>query len=39
MNGSHHESFPELSAAKAGHEAVQPTFIYMWLQNKQEQVK
>uniref|UniRef100_A0A8B9FQJ1 Nucleoporin NDC1 n=1 Tax=Amazona collaria TaxID=241587 RepID=A0A8B9FQJ1_9PSIT len=37
MNGSHHESFPELSAAKAGHEAVQPRFIYTWLQNKQEQ--
>ncbi|NXK71328.1 NDC1 protein, partial [Amazona guildingii] len=39
MNGSHHESFPELSAAKAGHEAVQPRFIYTWLQNKQEQIK
>ncbi|XP_030349365.1 nucleoporin NDC1 isoform X2 [Strigops habroptila] len=37
MNGSHHESFPELSAARAGHEAVQPRFIYTWLQNKQEQ--
>ncbi|XP_061200767.1 nucleoporin NDC1 isoform X1 [Neopsephotus bourkii] len=39
MNGSHHESFPDLSAAKAGHETVQPRFIYTWLQNKQEQIK
>uniref|UniRef100_A0A8C3XXZ6 Nucleoporin NDC1 n=1 Tax=Catharus ustulatus TaxID=91951 RepID=A0A8C3XXZ6_CATUS len=39
MNGSHHESFPLLSAARAGSEAVQPRFIYTWLQNKQEQMK
>ncbi|KAM7046250.1 nucleoporin NDC1 [Acridotheres tristis] len=39
MNGSHHESFPSLSAARAGSEAVQPRFIYTWLQNKQEQIK
>uniref|UniRef100_A0A8C0UJU3 Nucleoporin NDC1 n=1 Tax=Cyanistes caeruleus TaxID=156563 RepID=A0A8C0UJU3_CYACU len=37
MNGSHHESFPVLSAARTGTEAVQPRFIYTWLQNKQEQ--
>ncbi|KFQ19354.1 Nucleoporin NDC1, partial [Mesitornis unicolor] len=36
---SHHESFPVLSAAKVGSEAVQPSFIYTWLQNKQEQIK
>ncbi|XP_010145280.1 PREDICTED: nucleoporin NDC1 [Eurypyga helias] len=39
MNGSHHESFPVLSAARVGTEAVQPRFIYTWLQNKQEQIK
>ncbi|XP_014794419.1 PREDICTED: nucleoporin NDC1-like [Calidris pugnax] len=39
MNGSHHESLPVLSAARAGSEAVQPSFIYTWLQNKQEQIK
>uniref|UniRef100_U3KBV0 Nucleoporin NDC1 n=1 Tax=Ficedula albicollis TaxID=59894 RepID=U3KBV0_FICAL len=39
MNGSHHESFPLLSAARAGSEAVQPRLIYTWLQNKQEQIK
>ncbi|KAF1414493.1 Nucleoporin NDC1, partial [Spheniscus humboldti] len=39
MNGSHHESFPVLSAARVGSEAVQPSFIYTWLQNKQEQIK
>ncbi|XP_057222990.1 nucleoporin NDC1 [Malurus melanocephalus] len=39
MNGSHHESFPVPSAARAGSEAVQPRFIYTWLQNKQEQIK
>uniref|UniRef100_A0A8C0UGS7 Nucleoporin NDC1 n=1 Tax=Cyanistes caeruleus TaxID=156563 RepID=A0A8C0UGS7_CYACU len=39
MNGSHHESFPVLSAARTGTEAVQPRFIYTWLQNKQEQIK
>ncbi|KAF1672521.1 NDC1 protein, partial [Pygoscelis papua] len=39
MNGSHHESFPVLSAARVGSEAVQPNFIYTWLQNKQEQMK
>ncbi|NXT52957.1 NDC1 protein, partial [Pluvianellus socialis] len=39
MNGSHHESFPVPSAARAGSEAVQPSFIYTWLQNKQEQIK
>lgn len=39
MNGSHHEPFPLLSAARAGSEAVQPRFIYTWLQNKQEQVE
>ncbi|NXI54182.1 NDC1 protein, partial [Chloroceryle aenea] len=38
-NGSHHESFPVLSAARAASEAVQPRFIYTWLQNKQEQIK
>ncbi|NXG56713.1 NDC1 protein, partial [Hemiprocne comata] len=39
MNGSHPESFPVLSAARAGSEAAQPSFIYTWLQNKQEQIK
>ncbi|NWT53504.1 NDC1 protein, partial [Erythrocercus mccallii] len=39
MNGSHHESLPVLSAARTGSEAVQPRFIYTWLQNKQEQIK
>ncbi|NWI36881.1 NDC1 protein, partial [Picathartes gymnocephalus] len=39
MNGSHDESFPVLSAARTGSEAVQPRFIYTWLQNKQEQIK
>uniref|UniRef100_A0A8C3M1S5 Nucleoporin NDC1 n=1 Tax=Chrysolophus pictus TaxID=9089 RepID=A0A8C3M1S5_CHRPC len=39
MNGSHHESFPVLSVARVGSEAVQPSFIYTWLQNKQEQIK
>ncbi|NXN41553.1 NDC1 protein, partial [Rhinoptilus africanus] len=39
MNGSHQESMPVLSAARAGSEAVQPSFIYTWLQNKQEQIK
>ncbi|KAM6327127.1 nucleoporin NDC1 [Podargus strigoides] len=39
MNGSYHESFPVLSAARVGSEAVQPSFIYTWLQNKQEQIK
>ncbi|XP_074007488.1 nucleoporin NDC1 [Numenius arquata] len=39
MNGSHHESVPVLSAARIGSEAVQPSFIYTWLQNKQEQIK
>ncbi|NXM60915.1 NDC1 protein, partial [Illadopsis cleaveri] len=39
MNGSHHESLPVLSAARTGSEAVQPKFIYTWLQNKQEQMK
>ncbi|NXU80917.1 NDC1 protein, partial [Oreotrochilus melanogaster] len=39
VNGSHHESFPVLTAARAGSEAVQPNFIYTWLQNKQEQIK
>ncbi|XP_066048946.1 nucleoporin NDC1 [Chamaea fasciata] len=39
MNGSHHESLPVLSAARTGSEAVQPRFIYTWLQNKQEQMK
>uniref|UniRef100_A0A8C4VD81 Nucleoporin NDC1 n=2 Tax=Falco TaxID=8952 RepID=A0A8C4VD81_FALTI len=39
MNGSHQESFPVLSAARVGSEAVQPRFIYTWLQNKQEQIK
>ncbi|NWI30974.1 NDC1 protein, partial [Sula dactylatra] len=39
MNGSHHESFPVLSAARVSSEAVQPSFIYTWLQNKQEQIK
>ncbi|NXW35237.1 NDC1 protein, partial [Phaetusa simplex] len=39
VNGSHHESIPVLSAARAGSEAVQPSFIYTWLQNKQEQIK
>uniref|UniRef100_A0A8B9M4J9 Nucleoporin NDC1 n=1 Tax=Accipiter nisus TaxID=211598 RepID=A0A8B9M4J9_9AVES len=37
MNGSHHESFPLLSAAGVGSEAVQPRVIYTWLQNKQQQ--
>ncbi|NXT22625.1 NDC1 protein, partial [Syrrhaptes paradoxus] len=39
MNGSYHESFPVPSAARVGSEAVQPSFIYTWLQNKQEQIK
>uniref|UniRef100_A0A8D2M5M2 Nucleoporin NDC1 n=1 Tax=Zonotrichia albicollis TaxID=44394 RepID=A0A8D2M5M2_ZONAL len=39
MNGSHHEPSPVLSAARTGSEAVQPKFIYTWLQNKQEQIK
>ncbi|XP_039567768.1 nucleoporin NDC1 isoform X1 [Passer montanus] len=39
MNGSHHESSPVLSAPRTGSEAVQPRFIYTWLQNKQEQIK
>ncbi|NXO79905.1 NDC1 protein, partial [Sitta europaea] len=39
MNGSHHESFPVLSAARTVRETVQPRFIYTWLQNKQEQIK
>ncbi|NXC22057.1 NDC1 protein, partial [Corythaeola cristata] len=39
MNGSHHESFPVLSATRALSEAVQPSFFYTWLQNKQEQIK
>ncbi|NXO03168.1 NDC1 protein, partial [Rhinopomastus cyanomelas] len=39
MNGSHHESVPVLPTARAGHEAVQPRFIYTWLHNKQEQIK
>ncbi|NXD77239.1 NDC1 protein, partial [Halcyon senegalensis] len=39
MNGSHHESFPVPSAARVGSEAVQPRFIYTWLQNKQDQIK
>uniref|UniRef100_A0A8C3GEW6 Nucleoporin NDC1 n=1 Tax=Cairina moschata TaxID=8855 RepID=A0A8C3GEW6_CAIMO len=39
MNGSHHESFPVVSLARVGSEAVQPSFIYTWLQNKQEQIK
>ncbi|NXV49178.1 NDC1 protein, partial [Uria aalge] len=39
MNGSHQESIPVLSAARVGSEAVQPSFIYTWLQNKQEQIK
>ncbi|KFO75995.1 Nucleoporin NDC1, partial [Cuculus canorus] len=38
MNGSHHESFPVLSA-RVGSKAVQPSFIYTWLRNKQEQIK
>ncbi|KFU86581.1 Nucleoporin NDC1, partial [Chaetura pelagica] len=39
MNGSHPESFPVLSPARAGSEAAQPSFIYTWLQSKQEQIK
>lgn len=39
MNGSHHEPSPVLSTARTGSEAVQPRFIYTWLQNKQEQVE
>ncbi|NXQ19097.1 NDC1 protein, partial [Peucedramus taeniatus] len=39
MNGSHHESSTVLSGARTGSEAVQPRFIYTWLQNKQEQIK
>ncbi|KFV56143.1 Nucleoporin NDC1, partial [Tyto alba] len=39
MNGSYQESFPVLSASRVGSEAVQPRFIYTWLQNKQEQIK
>ncbi|NXH09610.1 NDC1 protein, partial [Bucco capensis] len=39
VNGSHHESFPVLPAARVSSEAVQPRFIYTWLQNKQEQIK
>uniref|UniRef100_A0A8C8SXW7 Nucleoporin NDC1 n=1 Tax=Pelusios castaneus TaxID=367368 RepID=A0A8C8SXW7_9SAUR len=39
MNGSHQESFPVISVARFGSEATQPSFIYTWLQNKQEQVR
>ncbi|KAM8805587.1 nucleoporin NDC1 [Eudromia elegans] len=39
MNGSRQEPFPVLSVVKAGGEAAQPSFIYTWLQNKQEQIK
>ncbi|NWX39533.1 NDC1 protein, partial [Steatornis caripensis] len=39
MNGSHHEASPVPSAAKVGSEAEQPSFLYTWLQNKQEQIK
>ncbi|XP_075792130.1 nucleoporin NDC1 isoform X2 [Pelodiscus sinensis] len=39
MNGSHQESFPVISVARVGNEAIQPSFIYTWLQNKQEQVR
>ncbi|XP_067391639.1 nucleoporin NDC1 isoform X1 [Emydura macquarii macquarii] len=39
MNGSHQESFPVISVARVGNEALQPNFIYTWLQNKQEQVR
>ncbi|XP_043346914.1 nucleoporin NDC1 isoform X2 [Dermochelys coriacea] len=39
MNGSHQASFPVISVARAGNEAIQPSFIYTWLQNKQEQVR
>ncbi|XP_065594709.1 nucleoporin NDC1 [Cyrtonyx montezumae] len=38
VNGSHHES-SVLSVARVGSEAVQPSIIYTWLQNKQEQIK
>nr|XP_008166142.1 nucleoporin NDC1 isoform X2 [Chrysemys picta bellii] len=39
MNGSHQASFPVISVARVGNEAIQPSFIYTWLQNKQEQVR
>ncbi|NWX81672.1 NDC1 protein, partial [Nothoprocta pentlandii] len=39
MNGSRQESVPVLSVVRAGSEAAQPSFIYTWLQNKQEQIK
>ncbi|NWR70715.1 NDC1 protein, partial [Centropus unirufus] len=38
MNGSHHDSFP-VPSTRADDKAVQPSFIYTWLQNKQEQIK
>ncbi|NXD10408.1 NDC1 protein, partial [Nothocercus nigrocapillus] len=39
MNGSRQESFPVPCVVRAGGEAAQPSFIYTWLQNKQEQIK
>ncbi|EMP33587.1 Nucleoporin NDC1 [Chelonia mydas] len=39
MNGSPQASFPVISIARVGNEAIQPSFIYTWLQNKQEQVR
>uniref|UniRef100_A0A674IYA3 Nucleoporin NDC1 n=1 Tax=Terrapene triunguis TaxID=2587831 RepID=A0A674IYA3_9SAUR len=37
MNGSYQATFPVISVARVGNEAIQPSFIYTWLQNKQEQ--
>ncbi|XP_048716598.1 nucleoporin NDC1 isoform X4 [Caretta caretta] len=39
MTGSPQASFPVISVARVGNEAIQPSFIYTWLQNKQEQVR
>ncbi|XP_019334847.2 nucleoporin NDC1 [Alligator mississippiensis] len=38
-NGSYLPSFPMVSVARVGHEAEQPSFMYTWLQNKQEQIR
>uniref|UniRef100_A0A7M4FU00 Nucleoporin NDC1 n=1 Tax=Crocodylus porosus TaxID=8502 RepID=A0A7M4FU00_CROPO len=38
-NGSYPSSFPMVSVARVGHEAEQPSFMYTWLQNKQEQIR
>ncbi|XP_044286353.1 nucleoporin NDC1 isoform X2 [Varanus komodoensis] len=37
--GSPHESRPVAAVAKSASEAVQPGFVYLWLQSKKEQIK